>query len=46
MIYFDSNIFIYALIYEENSKKVKKADYYLTKLVKGDNGMYLYFDMG
>ena len=36
MIYFDSNIFIYALIYEENTKKVKKADYYLTQLVKGE----------
>lgn len=36
MIYFDSNIFIYVLIYEENTKKVKKADYYLTQLVKGE----------
>lgn len=36
MIHFDSNIFIYALIYEENTKRVKKADYYLTHLVKGE----------
>jgi len=36
MIYLDSNVFIYSLIYESGlNESVKKADYYLDLLIKG-----------
>ncbi len=35
MIYFDSNVFIYALIYEETVRDVRKADNHLIRLLRG-----------
>ena len=36
MMYFDSNIFIYSLIYEETVRDVKKADTHLIHLALGE----------
>lgn len=36
MMYFDSNIFVYALIYDHQLEDFKKADYYLQRIVKAE----------